>query len=401
MIKPINILYFTYFIYLLCILGIKSTGNMILNYGFNITLILAVIFSLPSITLFKNRNIGNLWFLFLFLLIITFSSLIFKSSFYNILFILKMIIFYLFLKYYKIDENKFIKFINNTYFIFIFISVLIFVFYPSLVYEIKGKENNMIDLYFLQYTMLHSIEGSAASLDTYSAIILFLNVIVNKSKEKRKFFIVLSAIILLWTFRLTPLISIILAYIAYKIIKKGKHAFLFLSFITLFFILILIINHKNTTVFGIPTYLLLYQLTHARSMIWDQQLIYMFENYDFLDYVFGNFSSESFRVNSFQIDGREKNDLIDNPHNNYLLLFFRNPLFFVVIFVQFLYNIYKKFDKKWFPIIVLIFIGGFTNSQLLSLQNPIYFLILIYFFSNYNTNHEKEKHKSRIYSSRI
>lgn len=372
-----------------------------LNYGFNITLILVVIASLPGIHLFKNRNIGNLWVLFLFILIITFSALIFKANFYNILFILKMIIFYLFLKYYKIDEYKFIKFINNTYFIFIFISVLLFVFYPSLLYEIKEKENNTIDFYFLQYTMLHSMEGSAASLDTYSAIILFLNLIVNKSKEKRRFFIVLSTIVLLWTFRLTPLISVILAYIAYKKIKKGKHAFFFLSFITLFFILILIINHINTTVFGIPTYLIFYQLTHARSMIWDQQLVYMFENYDFLDYVFGNFSSESFRVESFQMDGRMKNDLIDNPHNNYLLLLFRNPLLFVVIFFQFLYNIYKKFDKKWFPIIVLIFIGGFSNSQLLSLQNPIYFLILIYFFSNYYTIYEKEKHKSLIYSPRI
>lgn len=394
-------MYFTYLIYLLCILGIASTGNMVLNYGFNIILILVVISLLPRITLFKNRNIGNFWFFLIFLFIIGFSSLIFKKSFYNILFILKMISFYLFLKYYRIDKNKFIKFINNTYFIFILISILIFLFYPSLLYVIKEKDNNIIDLYFLQYTMLHSLEGSAASLDTYSAIILFINLKLNKSKKKKRFFIILSVIILLWTFRLTPTVSIILAFFAYKKIKTGKKAFLFLISITLFFILLIVVNHKNPTVYDIPISIILYELTHARSMIWDQQLVYMFENYDFLDYVFGDFSSENFRVQSYQIDGRIKDDLIDNPHNNHLLLFFRNPLLYILVFYHFLINIYKKFDRQWFPIIVLIFIGGFTNSQLLSLQNPIYFLILIYFFINNNTIHEKEKYKSRFYSSRV
>ena len=389
MVRPVNLLYFSFLIFLICIWAIRYYGGMSVNYLLNAFLIISFIILLPNAKLIKS-SFDKVLLFFLSTSIIV-ASFVFNTNAYIFLFGLKLLVLYFFIKHYEIKKIEFIKFINNTYLLYVFSSIVFFVFFPELIYDLKQKDNNIIYIFFTDYVMLHSIEGSAASLDTYSAVVLFLNLYVNKSKTMyRKSLIFLTIIVLLWTFRLTPTVSILLALISHKIVKSGKSAFIFILFGIIFFLIILylILNHSDLYFFGIPLSLIFYQITHARSMIWEQQIIFMLDNYSFFDYLLGDFSSKEFSAQAYQIDGRVKDDLIDNPHNSHLLLFFRSPILYITALLIFLKNIYKKFDVNWFPIIVLIFVGAFTNSQIFGLQNPIYFLIIIYFFSNFKKINE-------------
>lgn len=149
------------------------------------------------------------------------------------------------------------------------------------------------------------------------------------------------------------------------------------------FIIVLRLLFTNPEVYGpIRFSTIMYVATHARSMIWVQQLIIFMESYHFVDYIFGNFTSESFTVNAYQLSGSEITTNYDNPHNTYLLLFFKSPFLLIIYYLRYLILIFKQFNRRSFVIISFIAVACFSNSSLISLGNPVYIIILAFLLTS-------------------
>ena len=376
--KPIGALYLGYLFYFSSIFGLRSIG-MFWNYLMNIFFIVILFVFL----LVSNRkvNIGSNWMIVFSMIIISLLGLLFNEQYFTFLLVLKGIILVYFLIHFRIREVELIRFINSTYLFYVFISILFYLFLPGVIYSLKEGQNNLMNIGGLTIRMLQSIEGSASSLDTYSSVVLVLNLSFSKLLKNWKFYVLLSGIVLLWTFRLTPMFGLLVAFVGSVFVRSGKTSFLFLTIMVFSpFLLSLYFYQTNIVYKSLPIQVVLNGLTHNRSMIWNQQLQILLNNYNIMDYIYGNFSSELFSVQAYQMDGSlRRGYFIDNPHNTYLYLFFRGPLLFVMVLLMVLRRLRVEHDSRWWPVILVIFVGALTNGQLLTLQNPIPLIILIFY----------------------
>ena len=389
--RTIFTLYFCYIIFFIGAILIKLQGSITPLYIINV---LFIITCLQVIGVQGFRLKFNSWMILFISILVLFLALWTTKQVYTFLMLLKVCLIYLILRNHPMTIKDFLSFINKTYAFYIIVSILIYIFIPDIFYELKEKNNNINELFGYQYKMLQSVEGSAATLDIYSLVVLFLNFHFNNSKQK-KYIMSLCIIILVWTFRLTPVLALIAGIIAFLLVQGKNLAMLFLSSLSMVFIATLLLIQSNPIIMGVPLNSILYIATHARSMIWEQQIA-IFNDYSVLDLILGNYSSEKFSVASYQLDGSEKPDFIDNPHNNYLLLLFRSPLLFVT-YLLFLFKVLiSNFDRRWFSVLTVILIGCLTNSQLISLSNPIYILTILYFITKSERNSGKLIHTSGI-----
>ena len=138
-------------------------------------------------------------------------------------------------------------------------------------------------------------------------------------------------------------------------------------------------------------YLYLYNATHARFVIWGQQIEIMLDNYSFLNYLTGGFNNDLFSVGLYQVDGQELTTSTYNPHSSLLLLFFRNPLLFALTYFAYSFLIIKNYERKKAAIAIFLFLSLTMNSSLLVTGNPVFTLIMILL-----TFPEKIKHQSSL-----
>lgn len=290
----------------------------------------------------------------------------------------------LFLKY-KLTMIDFIQFINLTYFVYFFLSFIVWVgLVPNIFYDMSFFQvpEFYVDFGFISYYIMPGFDGSPAGLDVLSVIAVLVNFFYSSSKFKC-LFIVLGLAGIILTFRLTPLVSLGVVVILYPFYNhKALSTFLVLFTMSLFILMLYILLNYHSFEFNNQTIHVWdfgYVVTHARSMIWEQQLKILLNEYDFFDYIFGRFSIQLFEVPHYQLWGQLRDDgLYGNPHNTYLLLFFRSPLLFIIFFVLFVIFNYINFERKKFTIIFFIFLVGFTNSSIIGLGNPIFIIVLTY-----------------------
>ena len=182
---------------------------------------------------------------------------------------------------------------------------------------------------------------------------------------------------------MTPLVGLIAGVLTYYLIRNKYSSLIYLLFILTAFIIALNLLFINPKVYGpIRFSSVMYVVTHARSMIWVQQLEILVKTYTLKDYFFGNFTSELFSVKAYQLGGFEKNVYYDNPHNTYLLLFFKAPLLFIIYYMKYLNLIFKQYNRRTFVIISFIGIACLSNSSLISLGNPVYLIILAFLLTH-------------------
>ncbi len=385
-ISPLDVLYFVYVCFFISIFLTSSETAM-----WQALCSLVGMSALTSMLLIHREFISmSLWkfllinFLFGFSFILLFQT----RDYYTVLMYAQIMIFILFFSKYKIQKSDFISFVNKTYLVYLTLSVLIWL--GSANGSIAGNYNDEFHVTFglFDYFMLFGIEGGSAFIDTYSALVLILNVFLNEARD-RKLIIFASLFGILASFKMTPIVSLIAIFLLYPIYKKSRFlASIIMIFIGLVFLWLLnaLLHSDFVTINGqqVDVWVLAYGLTHARSMIWKQQIEILIANYDLIDYLFGRYSTGLFEVQAIQQWGELKEEFHANPHNTYLLLFFRSPFLFVIFFTIFFIAQFKKFDRSTFPVILLIFLSSFTNSSLIGLGNPIYLMTLIYLltFSN-------------------
>lgn len=368
-----------YFGYILFIFSIKFNAiSNVASYTGNILFISAcLIFVLIREDVYKIVASIYVWLIFLFCVLFFGFGSFFGLSPYGIIFYLKVIVLIVFFYNSKIKLLDFIGFLNNTYLIYLFLSLLVyFNIIPQLVE--KDNLNIFIESYFgLTFTTMYGIEGSTASIDSYSALVLVINLFLNTNK-KRFIFVFLSLFIALWTTRMTPIVSVIVIIIAYIFTFNRKLALMLIIFpMIIFIIVIYLLVYQSIYVSyegaSIPFVDALAFSTHSRAYFWQSQLTYLLNDYSIKDYIFGRFD-EGFDFDLI-IGNRVKNN---NPHNSYLYLFYRSPLLFLIFYNLFLTYFYKNYRKAFVPPIFFILLSSFTNVSILGIYNPSYLLVIVF-----------------------
>jgi len=60
------------------------------------------------------------------------------------------------------------------------------------------------------------------------------------------------------------------------------------------------------------------------------------------------------------------------------------------MFIIFIYTVFSNYNQKRFTVIFILFLASFTNSSIISLANPIFLIILIYFLIYKEKNETKK-----------
>ncbi len=393
----VRLLYITYLAFFLGVFAVKLIGGIMPVYMANILLI-----ALFSLSIFSSKNIlveksTSYSVIFLLLLAVFLSfALVYDKQVYSLLLYTKITLLFIFFRVYPVSHSDLMLFLNRTYILYVIVSAVFFYFLPGSLFALKLTENNYVNLFFVRFLMFHTVEGSASSIDAYSGVILLVNLLlVPKGFSGRKFTIFLSVLMIILSLRLTPLVAVLVAIVVKMVVHNRFSAIASLLVGLSLFMGLLFLIKLNPTVYGFKLSLLLQLATHNRSMIWDQQLTVMHENYEFFDYIFGNFSSELFSIQAVRLDGILSSEEIDNPHNNFLVLFFRSPLIFIIYLSVFFRFIFTKFSKPWFIICAFIFTACFSNSGLIDLKNPIYIILFTYYFATHTDPLKSEKEYSQ------
>jgi len=348
-----------------------------------------VMFLFVAFLLLKNKDIvfsKNIFYFGITLLLLVFVLIqpISKTHIYSVLFFSKLMIISLFFYQARLSETSFINFINNTYLFFLIVSVLMWLgIIPNPNYnDFLIKEEFLVSIFGYHYYVLPGIEGSPATIDSYSAIVLLINIFVKVNQKNRKTVVIFALLGILLSFRLTAILGVFLVLACAPLLKKRLFFFLFNISGFVFFLLLLyalsIDLILNVFDMSVDVYLFAYIATHARSVIWEQQIFILLTEYQWFDYIFGHFNVDLFSVPTFQISGAETGVNQSNPHNTYLLLFFRSPLLAIIALILLYINLIVKMDKKYFIPTTFVLLACYTNSALISLENPIYLYVLVF-----------------------
>jgi hypothetical protein len=239
------------------------------------------------------------------------------------------------------------------------------------------------DYGFISFETLYGLEGSTAAIDSYSALIILLNLFLNKRLSKY-LIISIALFVLLWTTRFTPIVMLLFSVASYVIIRNRITAVLAISsvFLAFFSFSFLEMFYPNETFFikDISNSIILHIATHGRTFIWSEQLQSIANNFSGLDFLIGNYKHAEVLIPWGE-------GATSNSHNSFFHLFFRIGVAAIFMIIFFIRKVFYNFDRRTFPIIFGIFLSATTNGTIFYVGNPIFLIILIYltyFYKDYN-----------------
>jgi len=378
-----HILYVQFIIYFLILIFLNANPVFLTLLG--ITIMSSLIFVL--LIDFYNDNIKFStkrisMFFYIILLIIFFLSFLFSKD-YLLITISSIFLYSYYFYRVQFDKDEFLNIINIVFLFYLFISILAyfnFIPYPrTTTAEIIGFKESILGIKgLIGYT------GSTAHIDSFSVLIACVNFIFFKNK-KNLIVIVISILTALSTGSMTAIVLIPITILSYLFVRKPILAGIILTLYTIIYLLILFALSSNTHfyVLGQDLYTIMNAATHGRSVIWERMWVKMIHEYEWYDYIFG--------INNFkgimQVPIWWSTGWTSNPHNSLLNIFFRFPLFFVLGYTYFIFLVLKNFNYKLFTVVLVILMASLSNVEIFGLQNPIYFIILIYtltYFSKFN-----------------
>jgi hypothetical protein len=308
---------------------------------------------------------------------------VFGTHIYTLLFFLKIIVLIVFFRRVNILQHEILNFTNASYIIYLLLSILFWIVMPENASNSRlQNEEFTVHLFGFSYQVLPGIKGSPSQIDSYSAVILIINLTIKATQRYRKIVILFALLGLLLSFRLTPMVGLLLIFVLKPWLDKRNYFLFFNFFGFLAFILLILFlsNQPNFMLFGLISLSdLAYLGTHARSQIWVMQTDIMLNTYDIYQYIFGGYRVDKFTVPLMQFLGGETGRFAANPHNNYLMLFFRSPVIFIYSLIVFYWCSFKYLSAQYYLLFSFILLACYTNSSLISLENPVYIYLFIYF----------------------
>lgn len=378
---PLYILFFTFI--LSSILSFYRDNNVI-YYLFSLIGVSAISFIIlltKSKTFFKFNLLDTVFLLNISLLISL--SLLFRFESMGMVLLLLFIAIVIYFKVIKLSMHRLLRVLNITYLAYLILSIIS---YSGIVLPQEGRILNsfFVDYGFISFETLYGLEGSTAAIDSYSTLILLLNIFFNRGFVKY-LMIVITLIVILWTARLTPVVMFILSIGSYFVVRNKFIAIflltsIFIAFFTFTFIELYYPN-KEFFVKDIPNTLLLHIATHGRTFIWAEQFKSISANFNAVDYLIGNYKHAAVSI-PWGADG-----LYSNSHNSFFHLFFRIGVAAIFMVIFFIRKVFYNFDRRTFPIIFGIFLSATTNGVVFYVGNPTFLLMIIYltyFYKEYN-----------------
>ena len=309
-------------------------------------------------------------------------SMLFYSEPMGVVLFLLFFSFVVYFKMIKLSVVRLLGVVNITYLFYLLLSI---VSYSGLIFAQEPDAlNSFIKEYgFISFETLYGLEGSTASIDSYSTLIILLNLFLNK-KSSRYLIIMIAFFALLWTTRFTPIIMFLFSIISYVVVRNRILAVLAISsiFLGFFSFSFLEMFYPNESFFieNIPNSVILNVATHGRTFIWSEQLENIANNFNGLDFLIGNY-----KYAEVLIPWGEGST--SNSHNSFFSLFFRIGIAAIFMILFFIRKIFYNFDRRTFPVIFGIFLSATTNGTVFYVGNPVFLLVLIYltyFYKEYN-----------------
>lgn len=304
-----------------------------------------------------------------------------KYNIYMRLFTLELLLLIYLFSEFKLSVAIFSKCINIAYLAYFSLSLVSWLGLVTLVPH--GAANSfMINVGGMTVETLYGVGGSTADIDSYSGLILIWNFFVNKNGRYRYLMMAVSTFAMLMTFRMTPLVALLVAFLTYLFVVNRFLALLALLLPALVFAATLLLLHFEPGArvpFITPSmdwYTLMWKATHARSSIWIGQMYYYLTTFNLSDFLLGPLD-ERMTVEFVDGDGRVHSESY-NPHSTYLAMLFRSTVIFALFYLLFLLAVARRSRKSTFPVIFFISIVAYTNATILGVQNPTYLLVLLY-----------------------
>lgn len=377
-------LYALFFAFILsCILSINRDDN-VMYYLFSLTGCLFILF---EIGLAKSKDffrfntldamfLGAIFFLFSISLFLRFEPM-------GMMLFLLFLAIVIYFKLIKLSVHRLLRVVNITYLLYLILSVIS---YSGIFFYQEGSLINsfFIDYGFISFETLYGLEGSTASIDSYSTLLLLLNIFLNRGLMKY-IIIFITLIVVLWTARLTPIVMFLFSIGSFIFVRNRFIAiFLLISIFIAFFAFTFIelyYPHEDSFVKDIPNTLLLHIATHGRTFIWAEQFKSISDNFGLVDYLIGNYKYAEVLI-PWGAEGPYA-----NSHNSFFHLFFRIGIAAIFMIIFFIRKVFYNFDRRTFPVIFGIFLSATTNGTIFYVGNPVFLLVLIYltyFYKDYN-----------------
>ena len=376
-------LYFLFLSFMIAaILSISREDNL-LYYLFSLISISAILFAIILVKSRKFFSFNTLDAIFL----VSISSLVSLSMLFcfdpmGVVLFLLFLSFVVYFKMIKLSVVRLLRVVNITYLFYLLLSIIS---YSGLIFAQEPDAlNSFIKEYgFISFETLYGLEGSTASIDSYSALIILVNLFLNK-KLSRYMMIIIALFALLLTTRFTPIIMFLFSIISYVVVRNRILAVLAISsiFLGFFSFSFLEMFYPNESFFieNIPNSVILNVATHGRTFIWSEQLESIANNFNGLDFLIGNY-----KYAEVLIPWGEGST--SNSHNSFFSLFFRIGIAAIFMILFFIRKIFYNFDRRTFPVIFGIFLSATTNGTVFYVGNPVFLLVLIYltyFYKEYN-----------------
>lgn len=375
----LGILYYLQFAFIAASL-VGADGNVAFYAGSLSFLLIALLVLIYRV---GSRGAINLRYLFLCCLLALPLILVpvEKHNIYMRIFTLELLLLLYLFSEFKLSVAAFSRCINTAYLVYLGLSVVNWLGLVTLVPH--GSENSfMIKLGGMTIETLFGVGGSTADIDSYSGLILIWNFFVNKNGRFRNAMIAISAFAMLMTFRFTPIVALLSAFLIYLFVFNRFLALMVILLPALGFVGVLLLLHIEPTAMvpfikpSMDWYTLLWKATHARSSIWMGQIQFYLNEFSWPDFIYGPLD-ERMTVDFIDGDGRVHKDSF-NPHNTYLAMLFRSTVLFALFYVLFLWAVARRSRKSTVPVIFFISIVAYTNSSILGVQNPVYLLVLLF-----------------------
>ena len=376
-------LYFLFLSFIVSTIFSIGRDDNILYYLFSVIGLSGILFTIlfvKSNFFFKFNSLDAIF-------LISISSLIglgvlFRYEPMGIVLLLLFLSLVYYFKIIKLSVVQFLKVVNITYLIYLLLSIIS---YSGLILAQEPGDLNSFfkDYGFISFETLYGLEGSTAAIDSYSGLIILINLFLNIRRTKY-LIITIALFALLWTTRFTPIIMFFFSIISYAVVRNRFVAVFALSsiFIAFFSFSFLEIFYPNETFFikDIPNSIILHIATHGRTFIWSEQLQSIVNNFNWLDFLIGNYKYAEVLIPWGE-------GATSNSHNSFFSLFFRIGVAAIFMIIFFIRKVFYNFDRRTFPIIFGIFLSATTNGTVFYVGNPIFLLVLIYltyFYKEYN-----------------
>lgn len=356
---------FLYYLYLIFIVYLFSLGNASLVSIYGI-----VLFSL----LFNKRAQidKRLGFIFLILFFVNVILIpIIGVNWRELALLLWFLLLLLFFASNKVKLESFINFLNYTYLFYLFLSVLVTLHIVVPEFTDEGLNQFDVDVGNSTMTTLVGYNGTTAGIDSYSAIILLINLLFSKGKT-RVIFSLVSLVAILLTFRFTPLVGIAFA-LGVLVIRNKRLITLYKIGVPIFCLFSFFIP-----LFYVDDLDFLDEITHSRAKIWIEYWII---------WVKSGLSSMLLGIRQQhlpEIIFTQWQGWFSNPHSSYMRIFLFWGAAFYLLFAYYFISVFlKRHSKKVLAVLSLIAVCGITNFNIFWNENPIYLLSFVYFSNLY------------------